>query len=89
MALLSKVIGRPFDSLKPIYVCRTYQAAIALGTYLQSILKKRPRAENQLRHIWRINGMTVNVLQLFAQILISETLISSFCKGYTEDGNPV
>ena len=39
---LSKVIGQPFDSLKPIYVCRTYYAAHALGTYLQSLLKKRP-----------------------------------------------
>ena len=33
---------QPFDGLKPICVCRTYYAAHALATYLQSLLKKRP-----------------------------------------------
>ena len=30
---------QPFDSLKPIYVCRTYYASSALRTYLQSLLE--------------------------------------------------
>ena len=59
---LSKVIGRPFDSLKPVYVCRTYYVAHTLGTYLQSLLKRGRSADNRLRHIWRISRMTVKVL---------------------------
>ena len=41
-----------FDGLKPIYVCRTYYAAHALGTYLQSLLKRGRSADNRLRRIY-------------------------------------
>ena len=55
----------PFDGLKPIYICRTYYAARTLRTYLQSLLKRGQSANNRLRHIWRINGKTVNYFMIY------------------------
>ena len=51
-----------FDGLKHIYVCRNVLSGHRVRYLFTVSSKKRPRAENRLRHIWRINRMTVNNL---------------------------
>ena len=74
-AVMADSPRRPFDGLKPIYVCRTFYAARALRIYLQSLPKRGRLADNRLRHIWRINGMNVkgSFLWLLLKLLASDS----------------